>query len=98
VVVPIAPRIPLRILEAVVRFDDRGRPIAETCRRVGTEADRLGLTRPSYERVRELVHESRRIRRGPSTASVLLDVAFRVRPPDAVLDHISGVGVPDLRR
>jgi hypothetical protein len=85
-------------VEAVVRFDDRSRPIAETCRRVGAEADRFGFTRPSYQRVRELVHESRRIRRGPSTASVLVDVAFRLRPPDAVLDQLSGIGVRDLRR
>jgi hypothetical protein len=96
--VRIAPRISPRLLEAVVRFDNRSHPIAETCRRVGGEAERLGLPRPSYERIRELVHESRRIRRGPTTASVLLDVAFRVRSPDAFLDHISGIGVPERRR
>jgi hypothetical protein len=93
-----APRISPRLLEAIVRFDDRSHPIAETCRRVGHEADRLGLTRPSYQRVRVLVHESRKIRRGPSTSSILLDVAFRVRPPEAIVDHLSGVGVPTLRR
>lgn len=84
------------LLEALVKADGPSVPIAETCRRVGREADRIGLARPSYERVRLLVHESRRIRRGPSTASVLADVAFRVRPPEAVLDHISGIGVPEL--
>jgi len=82
----------------LVRLDDRGVPIAETYRRLGIEADHLGLTRPSYERVRELVHRERSIRRGPSTTSVLVDVAWRVRPPDALLDHLSGVGVPTLRR
>jgi hypothetical protein len=45
-----------------------------------------------------LVHQSRRIRRGPSTTSILVDVAFRVRPPEAIVDHLSGVGVPALRR
>ncbi|HEU6444305.1 MAG TPA: hypothetical protein VFL61_04535 [Gaiellaceae bacterium] len=94
----IAPRISPRLLEAMVRFDKTTEPIAETCRLVGAEAERLGLPRPSYERIRELVHEARRIRRGPSTASVLLDVAFRVRPPEAIADHLSGVGVPPLRR
>jgi hypothetical protein len=96
----LAPRIRHSLLEAVVRFDDETRPIAETYRRVGEEADRLGLTRPSYQRIRELVHESRRLRRqrGPSTARVLAEVAFRLRPPEAVLDHLSGIGVPDLRR
>jgi hypothetical protein len=87
-----------RLLETLVRSDDRSVPIAETCRRVGAEADRIGVARPSYERVRLLVHESRRIRRGPSTATVLADVALRARPPEAVLDHLSGVGVPELRR
>ena len=95
-----APRIRRELLESLVRYDKPGRPIAETCRRVGEEAERLGFTRPSYQRVRELVHESRRIRqsRSPSMASVLVDVAFRVRPPEAVLDQLSGIGVPDLRR
>lgn len=86
------------LLETLVKADSPSVPIAETCRRVGREADRIGLARPSYERVRLLVHESRHIRRGPSTASVLADVAFRVRPPEAVLDHISGIGVPELGR
>jgi hypothetical protein len=94
----IAPRISPRLINALVRFDDRSIAIAETNRRVGEEAARLGLPRPSYERIRELVHEARRIRRGPTTSSVLLDVAFRARPPDAVLDHVSGVGAPNLRR
>ncbi len=93
-----APRISRKLIEAIVRLDDRSVPIAETSRRVGREAERLGLTRPSYQRVRELVHESRRIRRGPSTASVLVDVAFRARPPESIADHLSGVGVPALRR
>lgn len=94
----IAPRISPKLIEAIVRFDDRTRPIAETSRRVGREAERLGLPRPSYERVRELVHTMRRIRRGPTTASVLVDIAFRLRPPEALVDHLSGAGVPDLTR
>ena len=93
-----APRIRRELLEAIVRHDKRTHPIAETCRRVGRDAERLGLTRPSYQRIRELVHQSRRFRRGPSTTSVLVDVAFRVRPPEAILDNISGIGVPELRR
>lgn len=74
-----APRISPRLLDAIVRFDNTALPIAETCRRVGREAERLGLTRPSYQRVRVLVHESRRLRSGPTEASVLADAAFRVR-------------------
>jgi hypothetical protein len=95
-VLAFAPRISPRLIEAVVRLDRREVPIAETCRQVGQEAERLGLPRPSYQRIRELVHAARRIRRGPSTSSVLVDVAFRVRPPEAIVDHLSGVGVPHL--
>lgn len=93
-----AARIPDRLYRRLVKLDDRRVPIAETHRRLGAEAERLGLTRPSYERVRMLVHESRRWRSGPSTATVLVDVAFRVRPPDAIADHLSGIGVPTIRR
>ncbi|MDP8911036.1 MAG: hypothetical protein M3M94_03095 [Actinomycetota bacterium] len=75
-----APRISPRLLEAVVHLDDPAVPIAEDSRRVGSEADRLGLTRPSYERIRLLVHESRRVRRRPTTANILVDVAMRARP------------------
>jgi hypothetical protein len=98
VVTRFAPRLSPRIVEAVVRLDDRRVPIAEVNRRVGLEAERLGLPRPSYQRVRELVHQSRRLQRvRPTTASVLIDVATRARPPEAFLDHVSGVGVPNLR-
>jgi hypothetical protein len=97
VVVPSAPRISPRLRAALERIDDGELPIAEIRRRVGAEADRLGLPRPSYERVRELVHESRRLRAQITTGEVLLDVAFRVRPPDALVDQISGVGVQRLR-
>jgi hypothetical protein len=96
-VLAFAPRISTRLLEAIVELDDRKVPIAEVSRRVGARAERLGLPRPSYQRVRELVHESRRIRRGPTTAAVLLDVMFRARSPTAFLDQVSGVGVPPLR-
>jgi len=94
-----APRIAPALVEALVSLDDRRLPIAEINRRLGDEAERLGLRRPSYQRVRELVHEIRRLRRDgePTTTSVLIDIMFRARPPDAFLEHISGVGVPKLR-
>jgi hypothetical protein len=95
----LAARIPEPLYRRLVKLDDESVPIAETYRRLAAEAERRGLTRPSYERVRVLVHQSRRWRRnrGPSTASVLVDVAFRLRPPKAVLDQLSGVGVPTRR-
>jgi hypothetical protein len=64
--------------------------IAELRRLVGAEADRLGVPRPSYERVRVLAHELRARRAEPTTAEVLWDVATRVRPADAVSKHIAG--------
>jgi hypothetical protein len=85
------------VLEALVRLDDRTVPIAETYRRVASDADRNGFTRPSYQRVRVLVHESRRARRGPSTASVLLDVMAQMRPPEALIDHAAGIPLHELR-
>ena len=91
-----APRISPRLLEALVRLDDRKVSIAETNRRIGAEAARLGLPRPSYERIRELVHETRRINRGPSTLRVLAEVALRARAPEEFLQHVSGVGVRPL--
>jgi len=39
-----------------------------------------------------VVHESRRLRAQVTTKHVLVDVAFRVRPPEAILDQLSGVG------
>ncbi len=100
VLLAFAPRLSPRLLEAIVRLDDPSVPIAEVSRRVGAAAAKLGVMRPSYERVRVLVHALRAARRPrrPSTAAVLLDVAFRVRPPQAILEHVSGVGVPELSR
>jgi hypothetical protein len=54
-----APRIHPDLLEALERLDRRGVPIAETHRRLGALADRLDRPRPSYQRVRLLVHEHR---------------------------------------
>jgi hypothetical protein len=93
-----APRIPARLLAALARLDNPALPMAEVNRRLGAEAARLGLTRPSYERIRVLLNDARqaRRRRGPTTAQVLVDIAFRLRPPEALLDHVAGIGVPIL--
>lgn len=66
-----APRIDSRVVAALALLDDRSVPIAEVNRRVGTIAHRLGLTKPSYEQVRVLVH-ALRLRRGAATAEVVL--------------------------
>jgi hypothetical protein len=90
-----APRLSPRLLDAIVRLDNRKVPIAETNRRVGAEAARLGLPKPSYQRVRVLVHAARllRQRRGPSVASLLIDVSANTREPRHVLDYlVAGLG------
>src|SRR6476659_10766540 len=93
-----APRISRRLVDAIVRFDDRSRPIAETYRRVGAEAERLCLTRPSYQRVRELVHEARsRQRRRPTIADFLeLSLAANSGNPHRFIDAMQAVGIKPL--
>jgi hypothetical protein len=95
-VVTLAPRISHLLIHAIVRFDDESRPIAETYRRVGAEAERLGLTRPSYQRIRELVHESRRIRRRPTTADLIRLVTAPLRSADELIERLQTVGVRPL--
>lgn len=94
-----APRIPQRLLDEIERQSRRSVPIAEMNRCVGREAARMGLYRPSYQQVRVLVHTARRLRRqgrGP-VSTVALDVAFRVRSPDAILLHFLEPAAPRLR-
>jgi hypothetical protein len=85
------------VLEALVRLDDRAVPMAETYRRVAAVAERHGYTRPSYQRIRVLIHEARRARRAPSMTSVLLDVMSRARPPEALVDHAARIPLPEIR-
>ena len=81
-----APRIDPRLLAALARIDKPGRPIADTHRRLGATAERLGFPRPSYEQVRVLVHALRARRRDPGVGELLLDVALQKRPPEAVIE------------
>lgn len=82
-----APRIPRRLLDEIERQSQRRVPIAEMNRCVGRAAARMGLYRPSYEQVRILVHTARRLRQqsGPRVSTLAMDVAFRVRAPEALL-------------
>ncbi len=54
----------VRLLDKVDVLSEQPVPIAEINRRVGLEAQRLGVTKPSYERVRQLVHEARELQHG----------------------------------
>ncbi len=68
--------------------------MAETNRRIGFLARDLGLPKPSYQQVRLLVKEYRRGRLQPTAGRVLLDIAFRARPPEALLDYLAGLPLP----
>jgi len=98
-VLSFAPRIPPRLLDEIERQSRRSVPIAEMNRRVGEAAGAMGLHRPSYEHVRVLVHEARRLRKGgpPSVSTVARDVAFRVRPPQALALRLAAPPSPRLR-
>jgi hypothetical protein len=87
---PQAPRIGPTLLAGIERLDDDSLPIAEVNRRVGTLASHLGLTRPSYEQIRVLVHEHRRRGLAPTAGQILLEVAARSRPPEALLELLEG--------
>ena len=92
------PRYPARLLDVIERLSSERAPIAEINRRVGAEAERLGLPRPSYERVRELVHEARELRRGWTPAhEIFVDVATRARSPRAYEELITRPPRPRLR-
>ena len=84
-----APRIDERLVAALARLDQPGRPIAETHRRVGRIAEGLGLSRPSYEQTRVIVHTLRTRSRGSEVGAVLLDVVLRTRPPEALLEALA---------
>jgi hypothetical protein len=75
-------------LERLARTD---LPIAEINRRFGELAWSRDLVRPSYSRVRQLVHEVRERRPAPSEPSwgaLLLEVDLGARPPVALVERI----------
>jgi hypothetical protein len=74
------------LLSAIERLDDDTVPIAEVHRRVAALASELGLSRPSYEQIRRLVHEHRHRGLLPTAGGIVLDVALKKRPPRALLD------------
>ena len=85
-----APRIGPALLAALERLDDDRLPIAEVYRRVAGVAEIIGCSRPSYEQIRVLVHEHRARGLAPSAGEILLAVASRGRPPEALLDLLEG--------
>jgi len=61
-----AARLTPQLVRALARLDDGSLPIAELARRVARLAEASGRTRPSYERIRQLVHLLRHARLRPS--------------------------------
>lgn len=86
-----APRLTLRLIDEIERRSKRRLPVAEINRQVGEAAAGFGLTKPSYERVRVLVHQARSVHRaGPdSFSTVALEVLYRAKPPHALMERAS---------
>jgi hypothetical protein len=57
-----SPRLDRRLRNAAVVLDDSSLPVAETWRKVGLEAEQLGLPRPGYDTIRLIVRDHRRRR------------------------------------
>jgi hypothetical protein len=93
-----APRIDSRLVAAVELLDEPTVCIAETNRRVGEVAAALELPKPSYEQVRTIVHRARRLGKHPGAGRVLLEIAFRARPPTAFGDYLVGTLPPEPPR
>ena len=77
-------------MAALAQLDRQDVPIAETHRVLGLWADELALPRPSYEQARVTLHALRLAKRDPVVGKVLLDIAFRVRPPEAFVEALAG--------
>jgi hypothetical protein len=87
------------LLDEIERQSRRPVPIAEMNRCIGRAAAEMGLYRPSYEQVRVLVHTARRLRRQAPTrvSTVAVQVAFRIKPPEALLGPLFEPPAPRLR-
>jgi hypothetical protein len=83
-----APRIDRRLIAAIARLDRRDTPIAETNRRVGELAAKLGVTKPSYEQVRAIVHAARNEVRAYGVLDAAYDVSFRTADPKVVAERL----------
>jgi len=85
------------LLSELARLAREPKPIAEINRELGRRAAALGLVKPSYARVRQLVHELRATALeqavDPSWPQLLLEVDLRARSPLAIVDKLDGVPV-----
>lgn len=87
-----------RLLDEVDRLSEQRLPIAEINRRIGVKALRLGVTKPSYERVRQLVHEARDLHEGyVSALQIFFDFATHQQPLRAAENLANPAPRPRLR-
>jgi hypothetical protein len=78
-------RTDIRVVRFIRRFEPRSPSVAAVVRATGMFCDKSGLTRPSYQQVRLLVHGARDRRgRRRAAAQLLLEVDLRARPPGDV--------------
>lgn len=95
-------RTDIRVVRFIRRFEPRSGSTAEVVRATGTFCEKSGLTRPSYEQIRLLVHEARERReRRKAALDLLVDVDLRARPPSDLLyllDDPRRVPKPQTRR
>jgi hypothetical protein len=79
-------RTDIRVVRFIRRCEPRSGSIAAVVRATGTFCEKSGLTRPSYEQIRLLVHEARdRRERRRAALDLVLDVDLRRRPPSDLL-------------
>lgn len=92
-----AAQIDERLRGELERLASLPRSFAEINREIGLRAASLGLVKPSYARVRQIVIEAREAIRDdahePSWGELLLDVDLRRRSPMAIIDKLDGVPV-----
>ena len=85
-----AARIPPHLVEHARRADDERKPIAEIWRQVGREADVVGLERPGYHAIRELVHLERERRAAQRALLIALDESFAwMEDGLRILEHLA---------
>jgi hypothetical protein len=92
-----APRIAPCLLAAVERLARKPLSPAEITRRIGREATRRGLARPSYQQVRVLVRQARAagVRQAPLSGFEVA-VGVRVRAPTRVVGRMLALMLPAL--
>jgi hypothetical protein len=74
---------------AIGGLDSRDVSIAEVWRRSCELAELIGVSRPSYEQIRRLVHRERRIRDLPGSLVLFADVLSPTRSPVRAMDERS---------